>query len=200
MVAFGGIKNKLPYEQLETQRFIRRHGITNSSSIRSFPVNTLDADARAVAARTRASCRATSTRCSTHMWERAAEDGRSGGHHGRARRMRASTAARLLERAQTPEVKAAPDRQHRATPWRAAPSASRPSSSARRSSSARTACATWRSDNVARPRVATWPPDLHGHFHGRAPARPLFSGPDSVASIRRHDSHVSRGKASMNRR
>ena len=32
----AGIKNRLAYEQLELQRFIRRHGITRSNGIRSF--------------------------------------------------------------------------------------------------------------------------------------------------------------------
>jgi len=37
----SGIKNRLPYEQLETQRFIRRHGITEFTFNPFFPVNTL---------------------------------------------------------------------------------------------------------------------------------------------------------------
>jgi 2-hydroxychromene-2-carboxylate isomerase len=37
----AGIKNRLPYEQLEMQRFIRRHGITRFKFNPFFPVNTL---------------------------------------------------------------------------------------------------------------------------------------------------------------
>jgi 2-hydroxychromene-2-carboxylate isomerase len=48
--AYAGIRNKLPYEQLETQRFIRRHGITNYTFNPFFPVNTLALMRGAVAA------------------------------------------------------------------------------------------------------------------------------------------------------
>jgi 2-hydroxychromene-2-carboxylate isomerase len=41
MQAFGGIKNKLAYEALETQRFIKRHGLTAFKMNPHFPVNTL---------------------------------------------------------------------------------------------------------------------------------------------------------------
>ncbi|MDE3115901.1 MAG: 2-hydroxychromene-2-carboxylate isomerase [Pseudomonadota bacterium] len=41
MVAFAGIKNKLDYEQLETQRFITRHGLTAFRFNPNFPVNTV---------------------------------------------------------------------------------------------------------------------------------------------------------------
>jgi 2-hydroxychromene-2-carboxylate isomerase len=41
MQAFGGIKNKLAYEGLETQRFIKRHGLTAFKMNPHFPVNTL---------------------------------------------------------------------------------------------------------------------------------------------------------------
>ena len=39
--AFGGIRNKPEYERLETQRFIRRHGIEDFVRNPFFPVNTL---------------------------------------------------------------------------------------------------------------------------------------------------------------
>ncbi|MSP02765.1 MAG: 2-hydroxychromene-2-carboxylate isomerase [Acetobacteraceae bacterium] len=39
--AFAGIRGKLEYERLETERFLRRHGITNYSRNPFFPVNTL---------------------------------------------------------------------------------------------------------------------------------------------------------------
>jgi 2-hydroxychromene-2-carboxylate isomerase len=50
MEAFGGIKNKLAYENLETQRFIKRHGLTAYRMNPNFPVNTLQLMRGAVAA------------------------------------------------------------------------------------------------------------------------------------------------------
>lgn len=41
MIAFGNIRNKMPYEMLETQRFIRDHAITTFQMNPHFPVNTL---------------------------------------------------------------------------------------------------------------------------------------------------------------
>jgi 2-hydroxychromene-2-carboxylate isomerase len=41
MESFQGVKNKLEYQRLETQRFIRRHGITRYAMNPFFPVNTL---------------------------------------------------------------------------------------------------------------------------------------------------------------
>src|SRR5262250_1420692 len=46
----AGIKNKLEYERLETQRFVRRHGITSFRRNPFFPVNTLQLMRGAVAA------------------------------------------------------------------------------------------------------------------------------------------------------
>ena len=40
-VAFGGVKGKLAYEQLEMQRFIQRHGLTAFRMNPHFPVNTI---------------------------------------------------------------------------------------------------------------------------------------------------------------
>lgn len=39
--AFGEVKGKLAYEQLETQRFVRRHGLSRFRMNAHFPVNTL---------------------------------------------------------------------------------------------------------------------------------------------------------------
>lgn len=50
MQAFGHIKNKFAYEQLETQRFIRSHGISDFKFNPFFPVNTLNLMRMAVAA------------------------------------------------------------------------------------------------------------------------------------------------------
>lgn len=41
MMAFGGIKNKMEYEQLEMQRFITQHGLSAFAFNPNFPVNTL---------------------------------------------------------------------------------------------------------------------------------------------------------------
>ena len=41
MMAFGGVKGKLEYENLETRRFIRKHGLTAFKMNPHFPVNTL---------------------------------------------------------------------------------------------------------------------------------------------------------------
>jgi 2-hydroxychromene-2-carboxylate isomerase len=50
--AFAGIKNKPEYERLETERFVRRHGITRFRPNPFFPVNTLMLMRGAVAAQT----------------------------------------------------------------------------------------------------------------------------------------------------
>ena len=49
----AGIKNKPEFMELETQRFIRRHGITTFRKNPFFPVNTLQLMRGAVAARIR---------------------------------------------------------------------------------------------------------------------------------------------------
>ena len=41
MMAFGGVKGKLEYENLETRRFIKKHGLTDFKMNPHFPVNTL---------------------------------------------------------------------------------------------------------------------------------------------------------------
>jgi 2-hydroxychromene-2-carboxylate isomerase len=41
MIAFGGIKGKMDYEMLETQRFIEKHGLTQFRMNPNFPVNSL---------------------------------------------------------------------------------------------------------------------------------------------------------------
>jgi 2-hydroxychromene-2-carboxylate isomerase len=50
--AFAGIKNKPEYQKLETERFVRRHGITRYQFNPFFPVNTLMIMRGAIAART----------------------------------------------------------------------------------------------------------------------------------------------------
>jgi 2-hydroxychromene-2-carboxylate isomerase len=48
--AYAGVRNKLPYERLETERFIEKHGIENYRFNPFFPVNTLALMRGAVAA------------------------------------------------------------------------------------------------------------------------------------------------------
>ena len=50
--AYAGIKNKPEYQKLETERFVRKHGITRYTFNPFFPVNTLMIMRGAVAART----------------------------------------------------------------------------------------------------------------------------------------------------
>jgi 2-hydroxychromene-2-carboxylate isomerase len=50
MESFQGVKNKLEYQRLETERFIRRHGVTRFAMNPFFPVNTLTIMRGAVAA------------------------------------------------------------------------------------------------------------------------------------------------------
>jgi 2-hydroxychromene-2-carboxylate isomerase len=47
---YAGIRNKLPYEHLETQRFVKKHGITNYTFNPFFPINTLALMRGAIAA------------------------------------------------------------------------------------------------------------------------------------------------------
>jgi 2-hydroxychromene-2-carboxylate isomerase len=50
MVQFKGVRNKLEYGALETQRFIRKHGLTKFAMNPHFPVNTVQIMRGAVAA------------------------------------------------------------------------------------------------------------------------------------------------------
>jgi 2-hydroxychromene-2-carboxylate isomerase len=51
MESFAGVRNKLEYQRIETERFVRRHQITNYQFNPFFPVNTLTLMRGAVAAR-----------------------------------------------------------------------------------------------------------------------------------------------------
>jgi 2-hydroxychromene-2-carboxylate isomerase len=103
--AYRGIRNKLEYAQLETERFVRRHGITRFRRNPYFPVNTLRLMRGAVAAELDGTLERYVEAAFHHMWEEpkkmdepeiigAAFD--SSGFDG----------ARLLERIEGPEVKA----------------------------------------------------------------------------------------------
>ncbi len=67
--AFAGIRNKLEYERLETERFLRRHGITSFVRNPFFPVNTLRIMRGAVAAEMDGSLSRYVEAVFHHMWE-----------------------------------------------------------------------------------------------------------------------------------
>jgi 2-hydroxychromene-2-carboxylate isomerase len=67
--AFAGIRNKPEYERLETERFLRRHGITSYVRNPFFPVNTLRIMRGAVAAGIDGSLAPYVEAVFHHMWE-----------------------------------------------------------------------------------------------------------------------------------
>lgn len=69
MIAFGGVRGKMDYEQLEIRRFIARHKIKNFQFNPNFPVNTLALMRMAVAAQRAGNLRATVDVVFHHMWE-----------------------------------------------------------------------------------------------------------------------------------
>jgi 2-hydroxychromene-2-carboxylate isomerase len=69
MTAFGHIKNKLEYEQLETARFIRKHNLSRFQFNPFFPVNTLGLMRGAVAAETMGILPRYADAVFHHMWE-----------------------------------------------------------------------------------------------------------------------------------
>jgi 2-hydroxychromene-2-carboxylate isomerase len=69
MLAFGEVKGKLAYEQRETERFIRRHGLTQYRFNPFFPVNTLQLMRLATAAEQAGVLTAYVDAAFHHMWE-----------------------------------------------------------------------------------------------------------------------------------
>ncbi len=69
MEAFGGIRNKLEYERLETERFLRHHKITDYVRNPFFPVNTLQMMRGAVAAEIDGGLDRYVNAMFHHMWE-----------------------------------------------------------------------------------------------------------------------------------
>jgi 2-hydroxychromene-2-carboxylate isomerase len=67
--AFAGIRNKLEYERLETDRFLRRHAITEFNRNPFFPVNTLRIMRGAAAAELDGSLARYVQAVFHHMWE-----------------------------------------------------------------------------------------------------------------------------------
>lgn len=69
MVAFGEIRNKMAYEQLEMRRFIARHNLTQFKFNPNFPVNTLLMMRLSVAAKNRGVLPAVAEAMFRAMWE-----------------------------------------------------------------------------------------------------------------------------------
>ena len=69
MLAFGGVKGKLAYEQKETERFMQRHGITRFRPNPFFPVNTLQIMRGLVAAQLDGDMVPYLNAVLHHMWE-----------------------------------------------------------------------------------------------------------------------------------
>jgi 2-hydroxychromene-2-carboxylate isomerase len=67
--AFAGIRNKPDYERLETERFVRRHGITGFNRNPFFPVNTLRIMRGAIAAEIDGTFTPYVAAVFHHMWE-----------------------------------------------------------------------------------------------------------------------------------
>jgi 2-hydroxychromene-2-carboxylate isomerase len=105
MQAFGHIKNKLAYEQLETQRFIRRHGIAGFQFNPFFPVNTLNLMRMAVAAQNEGLLPGYMDAVFHHMWlePKKMDDPEV----VKAALVQSGLDPTLLERAQAPDVKSA---------------------------------------------------------------------------------------------
>jgi 2-hydroxychromene-2-carboxylate isomerase len=102
--AFHGIRNKLEYMQIETGRFIRRHGITGYKFNPHFPVNTLMLMRGAVAAQMDGILKPYVEAAMHHMWE-APKKMDDPAVLGAALAESGLDAKRLFELAQTPEVK-----------------------------------------------------------------------------------------------
>lgn len=105
MQAFGHIRNKIAYEQLETQRFIRSHGISNFKFNPFFPVNTLNLMRMAVAAQNEGTLARTMDAIFHHMW--IAPKKMDDPEVVKAALVESGIDPALLDRAQAPDVKAA---------------------------------------------------------------------------------------------
>lgn len=105
MQAFRHIKNKLAYEQLETQRFIARHAIVGFQFNPFFPVNTLNLMRMAVAAQNEGILPKYMDAIFHHMWiePKKMDDPEI----VKAALAQSGLEPALLERAQSPDVKSA---------------------------------------------------------------------------------------------
>lgn len=103
-VAFAGVKNKLAYENLETQRFIRRHGLTKFAFNPNFPVNTLKLMRGAVAAQAEGVFEPYVEAVFHHMWEAPKKLDDASVFHA-ALLESGLDADRLIARTEEPEIK-----------------------------------------------------------------------------------------------
>ncbi|MEG9862847.1 MAG: 2-hydroxychromene-2-carboxylate isomerase [Parvularculales bacterium] len=69
MIAFGDIKGKLAYDQLETERYIKKHGLTQYKLNPHFPLNTLMLMRAAVAAQRNGNLTEYVEAGLRHVWE-----------------------------------------------------------------------------------------------------------------------------------
>jgi 2-hydroxychromene-2-carboxylate isomerase len=69
MAQFKGVKNKLEYQRLETQRFINRHGLSQFKTNPHFPINTVQIMRGAVAAEMDGRLAAYADAVFRHVWE-----------------------------------------------------------------------------------------------------------------------------------
>ena len=106
MVALQGIKNKPAYQRLETERFLRRHGISEYRANPHFPVNTLRIMRGAVFAQRENFLGSYVDAVFRHMW---AEPKKMDDEEVIAAALAASglPAERIMAGVQQPEVKAA---------------------------------------------------------------------------------------------
>ncbi|HWD28816.1 MAG TPA: 2-hydroxychromene-2-carboxylate isomerase [Rhizomicrobium sp.] len=102
--AFGHIKNKLAYEGLETQRFAKKHGITEYHMNPFFPVNTLQLMRMAIAAQNEGFLPRYVDAVFHHMW--VAPKKMDDAEVVRAALAESGLDPALLDRAQAGEVKA----------------------------------------------------------------------------------------------
>ncbi|HXC54979.1 MAG TPA: 2-hydroxychromene-2-carboxylate isomerase [Rhizomicrobium sp.] len=104
MQAFGHIASKMAYEQLETSRFIRRHGIADFKFNPFFPVNTLNLMRMAVVAQAEGILPRYMDAVFRHMWiePKKMDDP----DVAKAALIASGLDPALLERAQAPDVKA----------------------------------------------------------------------------------------------
>ncbi|MEJ1970714.1 MAG: 2-hydroxychromene-2-carboxylate isomerase [Rhizomicrobium sp.] len=102
--AFGHIKNKLAYENLEVQRFLKRHAIADYKPNPFFPVNTLQLMRMAIAAQSEDFLPAYMAAVFHHMW--VAPKKMDDPEIVKAALAESGLDPALLQRAQAPEVKA----------------------------------------------------------------------------------------------
>lgn len=105
MIAFGNIKGKMEYEQLEMQRFIARHELSRFKMNPNFPVNTLLLMRGAIAADIDGRLEEYVEAGLRHMWEEGLKMD-DADVYARAMNEAGFNGQELIEQTQNPEVKA----------------------------------------------------------------------------------------------